>query len=82
MTDHALADPVATCLEVETLRAKAARERRARLEAEAIAEKTIAEFVESDAILTKLREFGVDFVQGYHVGRPARVEELLPLRWA
>jgi len=26
--------------------------------------------------------FGVDFVQGYHVGRPARVEELLPLRWA
>lgn len=50
--------------------------------ARALGLQTIAEFVESDAILTKLREFGVDFVQGYHVGRPAPVEELLPLRWA
>ena len=33
--------------------------------------KTIAEFVENDAILTKLREVGVDYVQGFGVSRPA-----------
>ncbi|WP_244818074.1 EAL domain-containing protein [Caballeronia sp. Lep1P3] len=32
---------------------------------------TIAEYVESEAILRALREMGVDFVQGFHVGRPA-----------
>ncbi|HEX7881501.1 MAG TPA: EAL domain-containing protein [Afipia sp.] len=31
---------------------------------------TIAEFVENDAILQALREIGVDFAQGYGVGRP------------
>ena len=31
---------------------------------------TIAEYVESEAILRALREMGVDFVQGFHVGRP------------
>ena len=38
--------------------------------------KTIAEFVENDAILNKLREIGVDYVQGYGVGRPQLLEEL------
>lgn len=33
--------------------------------------KTIAEYVESEAILTALRDMGVDFVQGYYIGRPA-----------
>lgn len=37
---------------------------------------TIAEFVESQAILEHLREIGVDFVQGYHVGRPRPLEQL------
>jgi len=32
--------------------------------------KTIAEFVENDLILDKLREIGVDFFQGYRIGRP------------
>ena len=32
---------------------------------------TIAEFVESEAILDVLRDLGVDFAQGYFVGRPA-----------
>lgn len=32
--------------------------------------KTIAEFVESDAILLKLREIGVNYAQGYGIGRP------------
>lgn len=31
---------------------------------------TIAEFVENDAILEALREIGVDYAQGYGVGRP------------
>jgi len=33
--------------------------------------KTVAEFVESESILLALRDIGVDFVQGYHLGRPA-----------
>jgi EAL domain-containing protein (putative c-di-GMP-specific phosphodiesterase class I) len=33
--------------------------------------KTVAEFVEDEATLKKLRELGVDYAQGYHIGRPA-----------
>lgn len=36
---------------------------------------TIAEFVENEAILERLREIGVDYAQGYGVARPA------PLEW-
>jgi len=36
---------------------------------------TIAEFVENDAILEKLREIGVDYAQGYGIGRPAPTEK-------
>ena len=32
--------------------------------------KTIAEFVESQAILEKLREVGVDYAQGYGIEKP------------
>ncbi len=32
--------------------------------------RTIAEFVENEAIVTQLREIGVDFAQGYHFSRP------------
>lgn len=35
--------------------------------------KTIAEFVEKKAIIEKLREIGVDYAQGYSVGRPRRI---------
>lgn len=41
---------------------------------------TIAEFVENGEILELLRGYGVDFAQGYHVGRPAPVEVLTPVR--
>jgi diguanylate cyclase (GGDEF)-like protein/PAS domain S-box-containing protein len=37
---------------------------------------TIAEFVESEAILEKLQEIGVDYAQGYHIGRPRPLEEM------
>ncbi len=33
--------------------------------------KTIAEFVENEAILEILKEIGVDFAQGYFIGKPA-----------
>ena len=37
--------------------------------------KSVAEFVEDEAILTVLQEIGIDYAQGYHIGKPA--EELL-----
>jgi len=41
--------------------------------------RTIAEFVESAAILRKLKlpEIGVDFAQGYHIGRPRPIGDML-----
>lgn len=39
---------------------------------------TVAEFVESVEIMEKLREIGVDYVQGYAVKKPLRLEELIP----
>ena len=44
--------------------------------ARALGLRTIAEFVENEEILTQLRSFNVDFVQGYHVGKPAPVAQL------
>ena len=38
--------------------------------------KTIAEFVENDEILAKLREIGVDYAQGYGIAVPRPIEEL------
>ena len=38
---------------------------------------TIAEFVENDQILEKLREIGVDYVQGYHLGKPMPIAKIL-----
>jgi EAL domain-containing protein (putative c-di-GMP-specific phosphodiesterase class I) len=41
--------------------------------------KTIAEFVENDDILARIREIGVDFAQGYGIARPAPLEEIRPV---
>ena len=38
-------------------------------------QQTIAEGVEDDETLTLLSESGVDFAQGYHLGRPAPLTE-------
>ena len=38
--------------------------------AKGLGKKTIAEFVENKDILTLLRQYGVDYAQGYHIGRP------------
>jgi EAL domain-containing protein (putative c-di-GMP-specific phosphodiesterase class I) len=37
---------------------------------------TIAEFVENDLILAKLRSIGVNYVQGYEIGRPRPLTDL------
>jgi diguanylate cyclase (GGDEF)-like protein len=40
--------------------------------------RTIAEFVGDDATVVALRELGVDYLQGYHLGKPAPLESWLP----
>ncbi len=40
---------------------------------------TIAEFVENDAIKDKLIEIGVDYAQGYGIGKPQPFDEVLEL---
>jgi diguanylate cyclase (GGDEF)-like protein/PAS domain S-box-containing protein len=42
-----------------------------------LGKRTVAEFVEDDATLALLREYGVDFAQGYGIGRPQPVSEWL-----
>ncbi len=39
--------------------------------------KTIAEFVSSEEVMKELQEIGVDFGQGYHIGKPSPLHELL-----
>ncbi len=38
---------------------------------------TVAEYVESEAIAERVRELGVDYGQGYVLGRPAPLEDIL-----
>jgi EAL domain-containing protein (putative c-di-GMP-specific phosphodiesterase class I) len=40
---------------------------------------TIAEFVEDEATVEMLREYGVDMAQGFHLGRPVDAAEALTL---
>jgi len=41
--------------------------------------KTIAEFVENDEILARVREIGVDFAQGFGLARPRPLEDIRPV---
>ena len=38
--------------------------------------KTIAEFVENEGIYHLLNELGIDYAQGYAIGKPVPLEEL------
>ena len=38
--------------------------------AHGLGKKTVAEFVENESIIKMLREYGVDYAQGYHIGKP------------
>ena len=44
--------------------------------AHVLGKRTIAEFVENDAILEAIREIGIDYAQGYGVGRPQSLANL------
>ena len=44
--------------------------------ARGLGKKTTAEFVENEETLRLLREYGVDYAQGYHVGKPRHMSEL------
>lgn len=44
--------------------------------------RTIAEFVEDAATVERLNRIGVDLVQGYHIGRPLPLEEVLGMAGA
>ncbi len=37
--------------------------------------KAVAEFVESEAVLDILKEFGIDYAQGYHIGKPGVIDQ-------
>ncbi|EDM68903.1 PAS sensor diguanylate cyclase and phophodiesterase [Moritella sp. PE36] len=41
--------------------------------------KTIAEFVENDAIKQKVETIGIDFAQGYGIGKPQPIDKMLTL---
>ncbi len=45
--------------------------------AKGFGKKTIAEFVERSEVLKMLRSYGVDYAQGYRVGRPVAAENLV-----
>jgi len=45
--------------------------------AHGLGKQTIAEFVEDEQTLELLAELGVDYAQGYHIGRPAPLEPQL-----
>lgn len=43
---------------------------------QALGKKAVAEYVENEEILDVLKKMGIDFVQGYHIGRPTPVEQI------
>jgi EAL domain-containing protein (putative c-di-GMP-specific phosphodiesterase class I) len=45
--------------------------------AHALGKRTIAEFIENDVALDKLRKIGVDFGQGYIIEKPIPLDELV-----
>ena len=46
--------------------------------ARALKKRTVAEFVSSPEILKAVRDSGVDFAQGFFIGKPDAIENLLP----
>ena len=48
--------------------------------AKALSIKTVAEYVSNDDIHDAVKKIGIDFVQGYNIGRPCPLEELVKSR--
>jgi EAL domain-containing protein (putative c-di-GMP-specific phosphodiesterase class I) len=40
---------------------------------------TVAEYVESPAILARLREIGIDYAQGYAIHKPCPIDQIVVL---
>jgi len=47
--------------------------------AHALGKETVAEFVEDQSQLALLKKMGVDFAQGYYLGKPEKIESVFPL---
>ncbi|MCC0177077.1 EAL domain-containing protein [Waterburya agarophytonicola K14] len=47
--------------------------------AEGIGLKTVAEFVENENILNSVRDLNVDYAQGFHLGRPKALRDLIEI---
>ena len=47
--------------------------------AKVMGKSTVAEFVENDEILPALRDIGVDYAQGYAIGKPSPFKDMYPL---
>ena len=45
---------------------------------QSLGKKALAEYVENAEILELLKAMGIDFVQGYYIGRPQPLAELFP----
>ena len=41
-----------------------------------LGKKTIAEFVETDEVMTRLREIGVDYAQGFAIAAPRPLKDM------
>jgi EAL domain-containing protein (putative c-di-GMP-specific phosphodiesterase class I) len=48
--------------------------------ARALGKRTVAEFVHDDATAETVRALGVDLGQGFHLGRPVPLEDVLGAR--
>jgi EAL domain-containing protein (putative c-di-GMP-specific phosphodiesterase class I) len=44
--------------------------------ARGLGQRTVAEYVEDAATLELLTEFGIDYAQGFLIGRPRAIEEI------
>lgn len=44
---------------------------------QALGKRTVAEYVENKRVYMLLKEFGIDYVQGYFIGRPMAAEEIV-----
>jgi len=49
--------------------------------AHALGKLTVAEYVDSEETYLRLKELGVDFVQGFHTGKPKLFEDIIKLKY-
>ncbi len=45
--------------------------------AQALGKQTVAEYVETEAVLAVVKELGIDYAQGFFIGRPVPIDQIL-----